>query len=581
VRRLISIYKLLTYKEGLHLKTNRIFQITTVKLKKQATFLALTLFLTCLLSPATTGNVIVEEKIPVFVGFVGEPQPELIKQYNGEIRVIFHIVNVISANLTRSSIETLSKHPSVAYIEEIATFQIVQQEIPWGVERIQAPQAWNISKGTEVKVAILDTGIDIDWNGSELLIKGGVNFEGTTKDGSTDPKDWTDKNGHGTHVAGILAALDNDQLYVGVAPEVSLYAVKVLGAGGTGTAEDVIQGIEWSVNNSMQIISMSLGGPSNLQTMNDTCKNAYDAGTLLIAASGNDGDGDPLNTDPISYPAAYESVIAVGGTDEDDNVWEKSSTGPHVELSAPATNIPSLWTYPLLATASGTSMATPHVSGVAALVWAALPTYTNDQIRKRLQETATDLGPPGRDPGYGYGIVNASKAVTVHDIAIIQVTPSKTVVGAGYSVNISVLVENQGTKTETFSVNVYYNSSLIDTITNVTLTAGSNVTLTSTWNTTEVNYGNYTISAEALLVHTITDTDPVDNLHIDGFIIVSIPGDINGDGIVNVFDLITLCEAYSSALNTLNWNPEADINNDGVIDTLDVNIFSTYWGETI
>jgi subtilisin family serine protease len=376
-----------------------------------AVSLTLAFFLASLFAPTATSSIAVEEEIPVFVGFIGEPQPELIKQYNGKIRVVFHIVNVISANLTRPAIEAVSKHRSVAYVEEIAMVRALQQDIPWGVERIQAPEAWEITKGAGVKVAILDTGIDVDWNGTELDIKGGVNFVGTAKDGSTDPNDWTDKDGHGTHVAGIVAALDDDDLYVGVAPEVFLYAVKVLGGGGRGTYEDLIQGIEWAVNNGMQIVSMSLGGYENSQAVNDTCKSAYNAGVLLVAASGNDGDGNATNTDPISYPAAYDSVIAVGGTDENDNVWEYSSTGPHVELSAPATNIPSLWKYPLLATASGTSMATPHVSGTAALIWAAFPTYTNDQVRKRLQETATDLDPSGRDPGYGYGLVNASKAV--------------------------------------------------------------------------------------------------------------------------------------------------------------------------
>lgn len=561
------------YEEGFSLRRDGVAYAV------HAMFLTLAVFLASLFAPTASSPIAVGEKIPVFVGFMGAPEPKLIRRFDGEIRAVFHIVNVISANLSRSSMEAVSRHPLVAYVEEIAMVRALQQEIPWGVEKIQAPEAWEITKGAGVKVAILDTGIDIDWNGTELNIKGGVNFQGTAKDGSTDPKDWDDKNGHGTHVAGIVAALDDGDLYVGVAPEVSLYAVKVLGAGGSGTYEDLIQGIEWAVNNSIQIVSMSLSGSENLQSLNDTCKNAFDAGVLLVAASGNDGDGNATNTDPISYPATYDSVIAVGGTDENDAVWEDSSTGPHVELSAPATNIPSLYKWPFTATASGTSMATPHVSGTAALIWAALPTYTNDQVRKRLRETVTDLGPPERDPGYGYGLVNASKAVTVPDIAITSVMPSKTVVGSGYSVNITVVVENQGIKAENFNVTAYYNLSLSDTIIDVSLAAGDNVTLTFTWNTTGVDKGNYTIRAEASVVPDEIDT--ADNTHIYGMIMVTIPGDVNGDGTVDIYDLALVSKAYGTMKGDPSYNPNADINCDGAIGINDLAINGKNYGRRV
>ena len=160
-------------------------------------------------------------------------------------------------------------------MEEIGKIHAFTQTTPWGVERIEAPKAWSVTKGSGVKVAVLDTGIDVKWNGTELLIRGGVNFVGTAKDGSTKPQHWTDNNGHGTHVAGIVAALDNDDLYVGVAPEVSLYAVKVLDASGTGTYEDLIQGIEWAVNNGIQIITMSLGGSTNSQALNEYLQSCF------------------------------------------------------------------------------------------------------------------------------------------------------------------------------------------------------------------------------------------------------------------------------------------------------------------
>lgn len=224
-------------------------------------------------------------------------------------------------------------------------------------------------------------------------------------------------------------------------------------------------------------------------------------------------------------------------------------------------------------------MATPHVSGTAALVWAALPTYTNDQVRKRLRETATDLGPPGRDPGYGYGLVNASKAVTVPDIAITSVMPSKTVVGSGYSVNITVVVENQGIKAETFNVTAYYNLSLIDTIIDVSLAAGDNVTLTFTWNTTGVDKGNYTIRAEASVVPDEIDT--ADNTHIYGMVMVTIPGDVNGDGTVDIYDLALVSKAYGTMKGDPRYNPNTDINCDGAIGINDLAINEKNYGRSV
>ena len=168
----------------------------------------------------------------------------------------------------------------------------------------------------------------------------------------------------------------------------------------------------------------------------------------------------------------------------------------------------------------------------------------------------------------------------VHDVAVTNVVPSKTVVGQGYSISINVTVENQGDFTETFNVTLYANTTVIDTHVNVTLTSRTFTVVTFTWNTTGFAYDNYTISAEAILPPPIIDVDPTDNLYINGFVIISLPSDINGDRIVNALDLRALGNAYGSTPISPNWNPEADINNDLIINVIDLEILGKNYGKT-
>lgn len=222
-----------------------------------------------------------------------------------------------------------------------------------------------------------------------------------------------DDNGHGTHCAGIIAAVDNDEGVIGVAPGANLYALKVLNKQGSGTISNIVSAIEWSIDNNTNIISMSLGSDYYSATLKNACDKAETAGILLVAAAGNDYDAS--FSDTVDYPGGYGSVIAVAATDDQDNRAWFSSTGPAVELAAPGVNIYSTYwsrgsTYKSL---SGTSMACPHVAGTAALVWAAHPEYKNSEVRAKLTNTATDLGTSGRDTMYGFGLVNASNATAI------------------------------------------------------------------------------------------------------------------------------------------------------------------------
>jgi subtilisin family serine protease len=279
---------------------------------------------------------------------------------------------------------------------------------PWGVDRIDADLAWEVSTGSGINVAIIDTGIDKDHPDLVDNIMGGVNF--VKIKGKIIADQWDDDNGHGTHCAGIVAAVDNDIGVIGVAPEAYLYGVKVLDRRGSGYVSDVILGIQWSIEDEMDVISMSLGTSSDVQSLHDACDAAYAAGIVVVAAAGNSGDTDP--DDDVIYPAKYSSVIAVAATDDTNTRASWSGDGPEVELAAPGVAIYSTWKGGEYDTKSGTSMAAPHVAGTAALVLAANPGLNPDDVRATLQAAADDLGAEGFDNYYGHGLVDAEQAAT-------------------------------------------------------------------------------------------------------------------------------------------------------------------------
>jgi len=377
---------------------------------------AISVFMVCLIlaSVLAISGVTAQsaEKIPVIVGFKDKPDPDLIRSHGGDIKCEYKLIPAVACSLPQQAIDSLRKNSQVEYIEPDSEVYIIQENLPWGVDRIDAELVHPYNKGTGVKVAVIDTGIDYTHPDLDANYKGGYDFVNV----DADPKD---DHGHGTHCAGIVAAEDNDIGVIGVAPQAYLYAVKVLNKYGSGYLSNVILGIQWSVDNHMQVVSMSLGTSTYSQSLKDVCDNAYNAGLVLVAAAGNSGDGNP-NTNEYSYPAAYASVIAVGATDKSDTAPSWSNSGPYLELAAPGVSIYStLPTYKVTmtanyglnyGTASGTSMACPHVAGTTALVMASNPTLTNVDVRTHLKTTADDLGPNGWDTVYGYGLVDADEA---------------------------------------------------------------------------------------------------------------------------------------------------------------------------
>jgi len=348
------------------------------------------------------------EKVDVLIAFRSSPGQDdaaFIRGLGGTVRHAYHLVPAMAVTLPGRAVEALQRNPRILRIEPDVRVQALEDEIPWGIGRIGAPLVHAAGNtGVGVKVAIVDSGVDYthpDLAGLFGAVKG-YDFV----NGDNDPMD---DNSHGTHVAGTVAAEIDGAGVLGVAPGVTLYALKVLDASGSGSFGDIIAAIEWCADNGVQVTNNSYGSSVDpgliVQSAFDA---AYAAGVLHIASAGNSGRPNAKG-DTVGYPGKYESVVAVAATDSSDVRASFSSTGPAVELAAPGVAVKSTIPGGGYASYSGTSMASPHVAGVAALVIASGVTGPAN-VRARLQSTADDLGAAGRDPLFGFGLVDADEA---------------------------------------------------------------------------------------------------------------------------------------------------------------------------
>ncbi|MBI4128020.1 MAG: S8 family peptidase [Parcubacteria group bacterium] len=356
-------------------------------------------------------------KIVVFTEGINEAaRDQLIARTGGvkekDLPLIDGAVVVLS---DKASERALQVNPNVLRVDDdVAVFALehkvntqAAQVLPWGIDRIDAELVWPTGNTADpINVGIIDTGISKDHPDLKANIKGGIN--------TINPRrSWNDDNGHGSHVAGITAALNDTVGVVGAGPSINLYAIKVLGANGSGFLSDVIEGIQWAVANNMDVVNMSLGTSSDIQSFHDAVTAAYNAGVVVVAAAGNSGGA-------VIFPAAYPEAIAVSATDSSNTIASFSSRGPEVDLAAPGVSIYSTYKGTGYATLSGTSMAAPHVTGSAALVLNTAPgaydvnsngAWDPAEVQAKLAATATDLGDPGTDNLYGAGLVNAFAAV--------------------------------------------------------------------------------------------------------------------------------------------------------------------------
>ncbi len=389
---------------------------------------------------------------------VGPSEQALVRAHGGKIKYSYSIVDAIAATLPAGAIEGLSRNPHVVSVEIDDTVYATDIELDnsWGVKHIGAGTVHTtspINTGAGVKIGIIDSGVNYNHPDLDANYRGGYDFYYY----DNDPMDVY---GHGTHVAGTACAEDNNigsttpKLgVVGVAPNCDLYSLRVLNEDGVGYWSDIIAAVQWSTGVpvnleawgttpatttqgfQMDVINLSLGKdayPGDI--VRDAFANAEADGVVIVAAAGNSGNKGGKG-DSVIYPAKFASVIAVGATDSTNKRASFSSTGPKVELAAPGVSVYSTWNdgtsptnpQPVCRTlgvdcykyGSGTSMASPHVAGVAALVIATgvidTPTNPNgrinDEVRKVMNDTAIDLGSVGRDSQYGFGLVSAVAAV--------------------------------------------------------------------------------------------------------------------------------------------------------------------------
>lgn len=372
--------------------------------------------LACLLCSLSAVEAAPTAERSVIIGFrqaPGATEQALVAGKKGRINRKFRHIPAITAVLPETEIEALRNNPNIAYVAENTLYAVAETlpgtelENSWHVEHIGALAAHNVSIiGGGVKVAVLDTGIDTTHPELIAAYKGGIDIAGGDDDPTDEATDF-----HGTHVAGIIAAAGNSNGIIGVAPGVSLYAVKIFN-GRLGSVEHLIAGIDWAIENQMDIINLSNGllDPEPHPGVTAAIARADAAGILVVAAAGNSA------ASPVTFPAAYPSVIAVTATDRNKQIATFAPTGSTIDLAAPGVDISST-VVGGYETKNGSSMATPQVTGVAALLLSNGLVDENgngsrlDELKARLFASAEDLGAPCKDVVFGYGLVNAARAL--------------------------------------------------------------------------------------------------------------------------------------------------------------------------
>ncbi|MFJ7934348.1 S8 family peptidase [Sporosarcina sp. NPDC096371] len=319
---------------------------------------------------------------------------------------VFDLLSMMEIPLTASERRQLEKNYPDVQVFPINTYKAtaLTDSIPKQFSMLKAtPDLTTPYTGKGVKVALIDSGIDVSH--PDLKVAGGI---------CTLPKEdcaigtpYDDDFGHGTHVAGIIAG----QNKMGIAPNVELYAIKTIDKHDVGRTTDIIAGVEWAIKNDIEILNMSITTNRDDPALKLMLEKAYQKGMILVAAAGNEEIGNKI--DAVQYPAKYPTVIAVSAITPDKRHLFESSIGPEVELAAPGSGIISTFPKQLdddgeqdgYKEMSGTSMASPHVTGIIALLKERFPDISNTKLRAILANAAEDIGESGRDKEFGYGLV--------------------------------------------------------------------------------------------------------------------------------------------------------------------------------
>lgn len=433
------------------------------------------------------------------------------------------------------AIEILMRLPHVLYAEP--DFLVYEAAIPndpyfgdqWGLNSssdidIDAPEAWDLTTGDpNLVVAVIDSGIQPDhpdlaanlWINPGEIAGNGADDDGNGYVDDLHGWDWyyedndpSDGSGHGTHVAGTVGAAGNNGVGVsGVVWQGKLMALKFLSDRGSGYTSDAIRALEYAVDKAVRVSNNSWGGGSYSQALSDAIGAAGSAGHLFVAAAGNDGRNNDATP---SYPSSYghDNIIAVAAVDQSGALTSWSNYGASsVDIGAPGSSILSTTIRSGYAYKSGTSMAAPHVTGVAALLYGLHPDWSYGQVRNQILSAARPLASLQGKTASG-GMVNAGTALSapVHDVAVTALAAP----GAAYQgdpVSVYVTVENQGTYAETTAV------SLTDETDGkeigyqpISLDAGASTTLAFNWDTAASSLGTHTLRAQAGAVSEETET---------------------------------------------------------------------------
>jgi subtilisin len=357
-----------------------------------------------------------------------------------------HLGVVVTGRYSPGDRDRLETDPDVKYVEVDGRVEALAQTVPWGIRRIEADLVRPDAGGDGPAVAVLDTGVDDDHPDLPTPAVGKCFVENccgeaTSHNGNDCNYAWSDDNDHGTHATGTVAAIENNEGVLGVGTGLDIMAGKVLDGGGSGLISGVVDGIKWATDNGADVINMSFGTPTDFSAVENACQYAVDNNVVVVAAAGN--PGNCYNCDCASgcqdcdvyYPAAYSTVIGVSAVGPDDGLARYSATGPEIGLAAPGgyvcdgaestsilSTIPpesdgdetSTDDDPGYAYIDGTSMAAPHVTGVAARVKAETSLTDTDAIRTHLQDSAEDIGLS--DDEQGHGLVDAGNALRLNHV---------------------------------------------------------------------------------------------------------------------------------------------------------------------
>ena len=387
-------------------------------------------------------------------------------------------------------IAALSNNPNIEFAEPdyIANIILTPNDpyysaYQWHLPKVSAPSAWDTTTGSSaVTVAVVDSGVQANHPDLVGRVLAGYDFVNNDSDPADD-------NGHGTAVAGVAAAKGNDGIGVaGAAWNVAILPVKTMNASGSGSHSAIANGINYSADRGAKIINLSLGGTTSSSTLQNAVSYAWNKGSLLVAAAGNNGSSTTV------YPAAYPNVVAVSATTSADTLASFSSYGSFVDLSAPGQDITTTWIGSSYVTISGTSFSSPLTAGVAALALSRNPALSNAQISSLLTGNTDDLGAVGYDTFFGSGRLNAAKVVAAAVPVLDTVAPVTAVTSPANGASIA------GTR----SVNVTVASSDNIGVTKAELYVNGRLTASSTsgnftynWNTSKLSRGTYQLQSRA------------------------------------------------------------------------------------